>query len=246
MEDGTASSLPTKQDEEFRPFIRRLPEFKFWHSATRAIAISLVSSFVPFFDVPVFWPVLVMYWIILFVLTSTFLLLTKFASVASPSLTYLCSAETNPAHDQVPLRAVLVRQGPLRQQEQLVSQPARPALSPWSRQLIRNNPNPTSRFSTISILSTNDLEITAYSGRRERNNAERLHPVSRPCSPSSSHHKPNIEMRAGPSSHAASSHTTLHHYHQTPGQEAKPRVFQYVLCSGNDCVFFPLRLLNSC
>lgn len=23
--------LPTKADEEFRPFIRRLPEFKFWY-----------------------------------------------------------------------------------------------------------------------------------------------------------------------------------------------------------------------
>lgn len=70
MEDGTASSLPTKQDEEFRPFIRRLPEFKFWHSASRAIAISLVCSWFQIFDVPVFWPVLVMYWLILFVLTS--------------------------------------------------------------------------------------------------------------------------------------------------------------------------------
>ncbi|OAA65922.1 Retrieval of early ER protein Rer1 [Niveomyces insectorum RCEF 264] len=69
MEDGSASTLPTKQDEEFRPFIRRLPEFKFWHSATRAIAIGFVSSFMPFFDVPVFWPVLVMYWVVLFVLT---------------------------------------------------------------------------------------------------------------------------------------------------------------------------------
>ncbi|KAL1903550.1 hypothetical protein Sste5346_000178 [Sporothrix stenoceras] len=69
MEDGTASSLPTKQDEEFRPFIRRLPEFKFWHSATRAIGISFVCSWFAVFDVPVFWPVLVMYWIILFVLT---------------------------------------------------------------------------------------------------------------------------------------------------------------------------------
>lgn len=69
MEDGTASSLPTKQDEEFRPFIRRLPEFKFWHSATRAIAISFACSFFEIFDVPVFWPVLVMYWVILFVLT---------------------------------------------------------------------------------------------------------------------------------------------------------------------------------
>lgn len=69
MEDGAVGSLPTKQDEEFRPFIRRLPEFKFWHSATRAITISLICSFFPFFDVPVFWPVLVVYWFILFFLT---------------------------------------------------------------------------------------------------------------------------------------------------------------------------------
>ncbi|KAI1106265.1 retrieval of early ER protein Rer1 [Jackrogersella minutella] len=69
MEDGSAGGLPTKQDEEFRPFIRRLPEFKFWHEATRAIAIAFVCSWFELFDVPVFWPVLVMYWIILFVLT---------------------------------------------------------------------------------------------------------------------------------------------------------------------------------
>lgn len=70
MEDGAAGGLPTKQDEEFRPFIRRLPEFKFWHAATRAVAISFVCSWFEIFNVPVFWPVLVMYWIILFVLTS--------------------------------------------------------------------------------------------------------------------------------------------------------------------------------
>jgi len=69
MEDGAAGGLPTKQDEEFRPFIRRLPEFKFWHAATRAVAISFVCSWFEIFNVPVFWPVLVMYWIILFVLT---------------------------------------------------------------------------------------------------------------------------------------------------------------------------------
>jgi hypothetical protein len=28
-EDGP--SLPTQADEEFKPFIRRLPEFKFWY-----------------------------------------------------------------------------------------------------------------------------------------------------------------------------------------------------------------------
>jgi hypothetical protein len=70
MEDGSVGSLPTKQDEEFRPFIRRLPEFKFWHAATRAIAIAFFCTWFSVFDVPVFWPVLVMYWIMLFVLTS--------------------------------------------------------------------------------------------------------------------------------------------------------------------------------
>lgn len=69
LEDGE-SSLPTKQDEEFRPFIRRLPEFKFWHAATRAIAISFVCTWFSIFNVPVFWPVLVVYFIILFSLTS--------------------------------------------------------------------------------------------------------------------------------------------------------------------------------
>jgi len=69
LEDGE-SALPTKQDDEFRPFIRRLPEFKFWHAATRAITISFVCSWFEIFNLPVFWPVLVMYWLILFSLTS--------------------------------------------------------------------------------------------------------------------------------------------------------------------------------
>lgn len=29
-EDEDGPTLPTKSDEEFKPFIRRLPEFKFW------------------------------------------------------------------------------------------------------------------------------------------------------------------------------------------------------------------------
>jgi len=61
IEDGDASqpTLPTKQDEEFRPFIRRLPEFKFWHSSTRAISLSFICSWLGVFNIPVFWPVLV-------------------------------------------------------------------------------------------------------------------------------------------------------------------------------------------
>ncbi|XP_033642489.1 protein RER1-like isoform X1 [Asterias rubens] len=67
VEDGP--SLPTKSNEEFRPFIRRLPEFKFWLSATKAIVVAMFCTFFEIFDVPVFWPILVMYFIILFSLT---------------------------------------------------------------------------------------------------------------------------------------------------------------------------------
>lgn len=71
LEDGDAgSSLPTKNDDEFRPFIRRLPEFKFWHKATVAISIGFLCSWFEIFDIPVFWPVLVVYWLVLFFLTS--------------------------------------------------------------------------------------------------------------------------------------------------------------------------------
>ncbi|KAK2811692.1 retention in endoplasmic reticulum protein 1 [Emmonsiellopsis sp. PD_5] len=70
LEDGE-NALPTKQDDEFRPFIRRLPEFKFWHSATRAITIGFLCSWSEIFNIPVFWPVLVVYWLILFSLTSS-------------------------------------------------------------------------------------------------------------------------------------------------------------------------------
>ena len=83
MEDGAVGSLPTKQDEEFRPFIRRLPEFKFWHSATRAVLIAFGCSWFEIFNVPVFWPVLVMYWLMLFILTSTYC-----ASVVSAGIVY--------------------------------------------------------------------------------------------------------------------------------------------------------------
>ena len=61
--------LPTRQNEEFRPFIRRLPEFKFWYSATKATVIAFCCTFFELFNVPVFWPILVMYFITLFCIT---------------------------------------------------------------------------------------------------------------------------------------------------------------------------------
>lgn len=52
MEGGGLPALPTKQDEEFRPFIRRLPEFKFWHNATRAITLSIFATLFAACDIP--------------------------------------------------------------------------------------------------------------------------------------------------------------------------------------------------
>ncbi|WPK27786.1 hypothetical protein PUMCH_005186 [Australozyma saopauloensis] len=69
LEDGVGGTLPTTADEEFRPFIRRLPEFKFWRNGTVASVLSLVMSFFSVFDIPVFWPILVVYFVLLFALT---------------------------------------------------------------------------------------------------------------------------------------------------------------------------------
>jgi len=69
MEPSDGPMLPTKGSDEFKPFIRRLPEFKFWYAITKAFCISFLMTFFSMFDVPVFWPILLCYWVVLFVLT---------------------------------------------------------------------------------------------------------------------------------------------------------------------------------
>ncbi|KAH9585562.1 retention in endoplasmic reticulum protein 1, variant 2 [Schistosoma haematobium] len=84
-------TLPRTVGEEFRPFIPRLLESKFWFlfyyandncnsrvcshnnsyiasmlSTVRAVAVSIFCTYLPFLDIPVFWPILVMYFIMLF------------------------------------------------------------------------------------------------------------------------------------------------------------------------------------
>lgn len=116
MEDGAAGTLPTKQDDEFRPFIRRLPEFKFWYWATRAILISFICTWFEVFNVPVFWPILVMYWFMLFILTSMPSPLPSHSVGRQNPLTWCCSAQANSAHDQVPLRSIQFRQEELHEE----------------------------------------------------------------------------------------------------------------------------------
>jgi Rer1 family len=67
--DTAVPALPTRDADEFRPFVRRLPEFKFWYSSTVATVLAIYATFFSIFDVPVFWPVLVFYFVMLFVAT---------------------------------------------------------------------------------------------------------------------------------------------------------------------------------
>ncbi|KAJ0393406.1 hypothetical protein P43SY_000560 [Pythium insidiosum] len=67
--DGEGPLLPSKLSEDFRPFVRRVPEFQFWYSTTKATFISLLMTLSSAFDIPVFWPILLIYFIMLFTLT---------------------------------------------------------------------------------------------------------------------------------------------------------------------------------
>ena len=55
--------------EEFKPFARKLPEFKFWEASLRATLLAFCMTLTRAFDIPVFWPILVIYFVILFVFT---------------------------------------------------------------------------------------------------------------------------------------------------------------------------------
>ncbi|XP_066145662.1 protein RER1 isoform X1 [Euwallacea fornicatus] len=67
--EDNGPELPTRANEEFKPFIRRLPEFKFWYSVTKSTTIAVFCTFFECFNIPVFWPILVMYFLTLFCIT---------------------------------------------------------------------------------------------------------------------------------------------------------------------------------
>lgn len=69
LSDDQGPELPTRANEEFRPFIRRLPEFKFWYAISKSTVIGILCTFFDVFNVPVFWPILVMYFLTLFCIT---------------------------------------------------------------------------------------------------------------------------------------------------------------------------------
>ncbi|EFC39390.1 predicted protein [Naegleria gruberi] len=66
---GGLFGQPKQDADDVKPFVRRLPEFKFWYSLTKGVVISLLLSSTRILDIPVYWPILLGYWIILLAVT---------------------------------------------------------------------------------------------------------------------------------------------------------------------------------
>ena len=61
--------LPVSEKDEFRPFVRQLPEIKFWEGVTLWSLIAFFCTFSESMNIPVFWPILILYFFVLLVFT---------------------------------------------------------------------------------------------------------------------------------------------------------------------------------
>ncbi|KAI5189919.1 hypothetical protein NEMIN01_0782 [Nematocida minor] len=69
-EDAPMPSPIKKSGDESKPFIRRLPEFEYWLQSLKACMAGVAATFFPVFNVPVFTPILVIYFAGLVYLTN--------------------------------------------------------------------------------------------------------------------------------------------------------------------------------
>ena len=60
------SYLPQRSNEEFRPFQRKIREFSFWNLMFWTFLVSIFFTFFECFDIPVFWPLLLVYFLLIF------------------------------------------------------------------------------------------------------------------------------------------------------------------------------------
>ena len=68
-EENDEPVLPTKEADEYKPFVRKVPEYRFWQNFTLSFIVGFICTFFEVFDVPVFWPILLIYFIFLLVFT---------------------------------------------------------------------------------------------------------------------------------------------------------------------------------
>ena len=94
--------------------------FRCWLSTSRAILIAIFCSLFSFFDIPVFWPILVLYFIVLFVFTMKRQIIVRSPLITNCLFLSLSSdLKSTPnvvlyaAYDQIPVHPVLARQAAL-------------------------------------------------------------------------------------------------------------------------------------
>lgn len=56
--------LPTAGDDDYRPFVRKLPEFIFWRRSMTAVLIAHLATLFRVLDPPVYGPLLLVYFLI--------------------------------------------------------------------------------------------------------------------------------------------------------------------------------------
>lgn len=54
---------PRNIDNDFRPYVRRLPEFDFWKTCTQILVMAYFITLFPFLNLPVYVPMLVIYFV---------------------------------------------------------------------------------------------------------------------------------------------------------------------------------------
>lgn len=70
--EDVEAGLPTHNDrngDEFKPFIRRVPEFHFWLLSLYGTLAALLTTVSRTTDIPVYWPILLVYFFVLLFLT---------------------------------------------------------------------------------------------------------------------------------------------------------------------------------
>ena len=63
-----SSYLPQRSNEEFKPFQRKVKEFAFWSMMFWTFLVSIFFTFFEAFNIPVFWPLLLFYFVLIFFL----------------------------------------------------------------------------------------------------------------------------------------------------------------------------------
>uniref|UniRef100_A0A7S1QI52 Protein RER1 n=2 Tax=Neobodo designis TaxID=312471 RepID=A0A7S1QI52_NEODS len=58
--------LASKAGDEFKPYVPKVQEFKVWYGMMRVVCIAFACTLFEVLDIPVFWPILLIYFVGLF------------------------------------------------------------------------------------------------------------------------------------------------------------------------------------